>query len=163
MSIAEHIKASLQTPDFVVRGYLEDLRDEDLFIRPAPTANHIAWQLGHLIVSEHNLIEQVCPGQMPPLPPGFAEKYTKETAALDDPQAFHTKAEYLKLMDEQRAGTLAALAGLSDADLAKAAPEKLQQFAPTVGAAFSGQSMHWIMHAGQWVIVRRQLGKGPLF
>jgi hypothetical protein len=163
MSIAQHIKTSMETPTMVVNGYLADLTDADLLRRPTKGANHIAWQLGHLIVSEHNLIEMVCPGTMPKLPDGFAEKYTNDTAPVDDPAAFHKKDEYLRLMNEQRAGTLAALEKLSDDDLEKPAPEKIQQFGATVGTVFAGQNMHWVMHAGQWVIVRRQLGRKPLF
>ncbi len=163
MSIAEHIKESLGPPTFVVKGYLEDLSDADLMVRPTPGANHIAWQLGHLIASEREMIESVCPGSMPLLPAGFAEKHTTETAKSDKPADFHTKAEYVKLMDQQRAGTLAALAKLSDADLAKPGPEKMRQFAPTVGVMFAGQGLHWMMHAGQWAVVRRKLGRKPLF
>jgi len=163
VSIASHIKGSLESPGFVVNAYLEDLSDADLLIRPTEGANHIAWQLGHLIVSEHHLVNQVCPDSMPALPPGFAEKYTKETASIDDPTAFHTKDDYLRLMKEQREGTLAALAKLSDEELEKPSPESLQRFATTVGGVIAGQSMHWMMHAGQWVIVRRMLGRQPMF
>jgi hypothetical protein len=131
--------------------------------RPDPSANHIAWQLGHLITSEHNLNNMVCPDSMPALPEGFAEKHDKETATSDDPTAFCSKEEYLRLMAEQRAGTLALLATLSDQDLEKTAPEKIQKFGQTVGAVIAGQSAHWMMHAGQWVIVRRQLGKEAMF
>ena len=162
-AVAEHIKTELQMPNFVVKAYLEDLSDDQLMLRAAEGVNHIAWQVGHLIVSENQLINMVCPNSMPPLPEGFAEKHSKDTAASDNPQEFCTKAEYLKAMDEQRAGTLAALANLSDEDLAKPAPEDVQRIAPTVGAMFAMQGTHWMMHAGQWVVVRRQLGKPALF
>ena len=163
MSLATHIKASLELPQLVVKSYLDDLTDQDLFLRPAEKANHIAWQLGHLISAEHSLIEAVCPGTMPALPEGFDEQYSKETSASDEPAQFHSKAEYIRLMEEQRAGTLAALESLSDEQLEQPAPEKLQIFGSTVGAIFAGQATHWMMHAGQWVIVRRQLGREPLF
>lgn len=163
MSVAEHIKQSLIPPTNVVQGYLGDLSDADLLVRPCEGANHIAWQLGHLINAEHQLVEMVCPGSMPPLPEGFGDKYTTETAKLDDSAAFETKDRYLELMAEQRAGTLAALDKLSDADLAKPAPEKIQMLGATVGVIFAAQSMHWMMHAGQWAVVRRKLGKPPLF
>lgn len=163
MSIATQIKNELNLPDFVVKGYLQDLSDEDLMRRPVPNANHIAWQLGHLISSENQLQNMVCPDSMPALPEGFAEQHDKPTATSDDPAAFCSKDEYLKLMDEQRAGTLALLDKLSDEDLGKPAPEKIQQFGATVGAVIAGQSAHWMMHAGQWVIVRRQLGKEAMF
>lgn len=163
MKTVDLIKAVLTPSDMVVRKYLDDLTDADLLRRPCAGANHIAWQLGHTIVAEHQLIDMVCPGKMPPLPAGFAEKHTKDTAALDAPQAFLTKAEYLAQYSAQRAGTLAAAEQLSEEQLAAPTPEKVRMFAPTVAAMFTNQAGHWLMHAGQWVIVRRQLGKPPLF
>ena len=157
------IRSSLDMASYCVKSYLEDLTDADLLIRPTEGANHMAWQLGHLITAEHSLINMVCPGSMPDLPAGFAEHYTKETAGLDDASKFHTKDVYLKLMDEQRAGTLAALEKLSDEALDMDAPEAVRDYAPTVAATFALQSAHWMMHSGQWVIVRRQLGRKPLF
>ena len=142
----------------MVQAYLDGLTDEQLMLRPHADANHIAWQLGHLIAAENSLNNMVVPDSMPPLPEGFAEQHGKETAQNDDPDAFLKKAEYLKVMEEQRAGTLALLDRLSDEELQKPAPEKIQQFGATVGAVIGGQSAHWMMHAGQWVIVRRQLG-----
>ena len=163
MSIANHIETTLRLPSFVVQSYLQDLSDEDLLRRPVKNANHIAWQLGHLIVAENSLNNMVCPDSMPPLPPGFAEKHTKETSSSDDRAAFCTKQEYLKAMEEQRAGTLALLKRLSDAELEQASPEKIRRLGATVGAVIAGQATHWMMHAGQWVIVRRQLGKEATF
>ncbi len=163
MSIATQIKAELQLPTFVVQGYLQDLTDADLLRRPAENANHIAWQLGHLISSEHSLNNMVYPDSMPALPAGFAEKHSKETASSDKSNDFYTKDEYLKFMEEQRAGTLALLERLSDEDLEKPAPDDIQKVGATVGAVIAGQSAHWMMHAGQWVIVRRQLGKKAMF
>ena len=163
MSIAQAIKVIMDTPTSIVNGYLGDLSDEELLVRPVDGANHIAWQLGHLIVSENHMMNQVCPDCMPALPEGFAEKYTKETAAVNEPTAFHSKAEYVKLMNEQRAATSAALEKLSDADLEKPAPESLQQFGATVAAIIGGQVTHWMMHAGQWAVTRRKLGRKPLF
>ncbi len=66
-------------------------------------------------------------------------------------------------MTEQREGTLKLLAGLSDEELMQPSPETMRYFGPTVGTIFSGEAGHWLMHSGQWVIVRRKLGKDPLF
>lgn len=160
MNSRDAIRLGIDMADFVVMGYLGDLTDADLMLRPHPGCNHINWQVGHLIVSEHNLINQVAPGAMPALPAGFAEKYTKETANSNDLAKFAGKDELLRVAKEQRAATLAALSQLSDADLDK--PSGVD-YAPTVGSMFSLQGSHWMMHAGQWVIVRRNLGKPPLF
>jgi hypothetical protein len=163
MSIAIHIRQTLELPTMIVRRYLEDLTDEDLFVRPFATMNHIAWQLGHLIAGENFHICQIVPGVMPALPEGFRERHSKDTASSDDRSLFCTKAEYLKLMELQRMGTLNALEGMSNEDLLKPSPESLRYFGPTVGTVFSGQSAHWMMHAGQWAVIRRKLGKPPLF
>ncbi|WP_299460516.1 DinB family protein [uncultured Gimesia sp.] len=163
MSLAEHIKVTLELPALVVKSYLEDLTDEELFVRPAEKMNHIAWQLGHLILSEHFHVTQVAPDSMPRLPDGFKECYTRETAASDQPADFHTKAEYLQLMQEQRQGTLDVLSKLSDQELMQPAPEAVRYLGSTTGCVFAGESTHWMMHAGQWAVVRRKLGKPPLF
>ncbi len=160
MDSREAIKLSIGTADFVAMGYLADLTDQDLMLRPHPGCNHINWQIGHLVAAEHDLIEKVASGAMPALPAGFAAKYTKETASSDDPAKFATKDELLRVAKEQRAATLTALSKVSDADLDRATG---LDYAPTVGAIFALQGSHWLMHCGQWVVVRRSLGKPALF
>jgi hypothetical protein len=163
MNAREAIKLSYGTPDRICRGYLEDLKDADLMVRPVPGANHIAWQLGHLISTEYDTIESMYPGSSPPLPAGFKEKHNKQTAASDDPKAFYTKDEYLKLYDQVRAGTMKALDAAKETDFDNAAPESVRRFCPTVAAVFALHPNHWLMHAGQWAVTRRKLGKPPLF
>ncbi len=163
MNGSEAIKAGIDMGDMITMSYIQDLTDEQMMQRPHPECNHLKWQIGHLIASENMMINGVAPGSMPALPEGFGERYSKETATSDDASAFDSKDELLRLYQEQRAGTLAALANCSDEDLNAPAPESMQSYAPTVGAAFSMQGSHWLMHAGQWAVVRRQLGKPPLF
>jgi DinB family protein len=157
------LRAGILGSQKVVDAYLEDLSDADLLVRPVPGANHIAWQLGHLIGSENGMIEGVKPKSMPALPEGFRQKHNKETVKSDDPKVFLTKAEYLKLMKQQRTATLAALETMSDADLDQPAPEAMRAYVKTVGDVFVMQGNHWMMHAGQWAIIRRKLGRPPLF
>lgn len=152
-----------QCADMICQSYLSDLTDAELLVRPIPGTNHIAWQLGHIIASEHQMIDEACPGTMPPLPASFAEKHSKATSASDNPADFLTKAEYLKLMAEQRQGTLTALAKQSDADFDKPGPESMRAYAPTFGSLFSMIGSHWLMHSGQWAVTRRKLGRAPLF
>ena len=160
MNPREAIKLSIDMGDFVAKGYLEDLTDAELFHRPAPNANHINWQLGHLIASTNFHLSKAAPGSEKPLPAGFAEKYTADAATSDDRKAFLTKDELLQVHAEQRAAMLSALAKQSDADLDR--PSGVE-YAPTVGALFSVEGSHWLMHAGQWAVIRRQLGRKPLF
>lgn len=163
MNSRDAIKSAIDMGDMISMSYLQDLTDEQMMQRPHPECNHLKWQIGHLISSERMMIEGVSPGSMPALPEGFAERYSKETAKSDDASAFDTKEELLRVYQVQRAGTLAALAKLSEEELDNASPESMQSYAPNVASAFSMQGSHWLMHAGQWAVLRRQLGKPPLF
>jgi len=146
----------------MMKMFLGDLSDADLLVRPAPGANHIAWQLGHLIASEVNLLGMVGI-KAGPLPAGFAEKHTKETASVDTPSAFLKKAEYLQLADKIHADTMAALEKISDAEMDKATTGPMAQYAPKVGLMFLLIANHIMMHAGQFTVLRRKLGKPILF
>ena len=163
MKAADALKMSIDMGRFVGMAYLDDLTDQELMLRPHPDCNTINWQVGHLVAAEHQMMEMIAPGSMPALPEGFAEKYSKDTAKSDDASQFASKQELVDTFEAQRAATLATLDKMSDDQLAAAAPEPMQSYAPTVADVFSMQGSHWLMHAGQWVIVRRNLGKPAMF
>lgn len=163
MNVHEALRGAIAGADSITTAYLNDLNDADLMVRPVLGVNHIAWQLGHLIAAENDMVGQTCPGAMPALPAGFAEKYTNDTAASDDPKAFLRKDDYLRLYRQQREATLKALDSLTEADFDRPAPERFRHFVPTIGGIFNMQATHWLMHAGQWAVVRRKLGRKPLF
>jgi DinB superfamily len=160
MNAKTAIKLAIDAGDMVSLPYLEDLTDEEMLKRPCSGCNHINWQVGHLIKAEHDMVESALPGSLPDLPAGFADRYSKETATSDNPNDFVKKDELLAIHKRQRAATLAALEKLSNDELD--GPSGIE-FAPTVASALSMQGSHWLMHAGQWVVVRRQLGRKPLF
>ena len=160
MDSREAIKLSIEMAEMISMGYLNDLTTQEFMLRPHPDCNHINWQVGHLIVAEHEMINKVAPDSMPPLPAGFAEKYTKEMAKSDDAGAFAHKDELMQTHKQQYTAMLAALSKVSDADLSK--PTGVE-YAPTVASMYAMQGSHWLMHAGQWVIVRRNLGKPAMF
>lgn len=162
MTAKQVLEHTIRFCDNVLRAYLSDLDDGELLVRPVPGANHIAWQLGHLIASERSLVSELGHA-MPELPPGFAEAHSRETAGLDDPQRFASKRQYLELLDRVRAGTLAALHKTAEPDFDRPAPERFRAYAPTVMSVFHLVGTHMLMHAGQFVPVRRKLGKPVLF
>ncbi len=153
------LREQLGAAEMICRMYLDDLTDEEMLRRPCPGGNHIKWQVGHLILSEHRMVARAQAGTMPDLPAGFAERYCKEASANDSPDEFDSKGLLLEEMSRQRGGTLSLLDRLSESDLDR--PSGLE-YAPTVGSLIGMQAVHWLMHAGQWAVVRRQLGRAPL-
>jgi uncharacterized damage-inducible protein DinB len=153
------IRNVAQTTDVVLKAYLQDLSDADLLMRPAPNANHIAWQLGHLINAEQELLKVIPGATAVELPAGWAAQHGKENAAKDPPTGFRTKAEYLDLYGKVRENTIKLLGSLPDADLDKPTTGRMAQFAPTWGSLFVLIANHPMMHAGQIAVLRRKLGK----
>jgi hypothetical protein len=158
MNAKQAIQSMLDTSDMIIGAYIGDLSDADIMVRAVPGMNHIAWQLGHLIGSERWFVETVKPGSCPPLPDGFAEAHDRATSTVDDPSKFRGREEYQELWKNQRAATKAVLDAMSDADLDRTDPS-FPSFAPNVGVLLSMCGLHPMMHAGQFVAVRRKLDK----
>ncbi len=164
MNSIELLKGSLALSKNMIGMIVADLSDADLLVRPVPEANHFAWQLGHLILAERNiLLEQLPSASMPELPAGFAEAHGKDAAASNDPSKFCTKDQYLALLGQIRDASVAALSKLSESDLDKPTVGGLAGFFPTLGSIFGMLSDHIMMHLGQATVVRRKLGKPVLF
>jgi hypothetical protein len=163
MNFKDAIRSSLTAADFLTYGYLDDITSAEMLVRPLPDANHIAWALGHVISAEYRLAEGALPGSMPKLPEGFMEKHTKDTAGKDDPAAFLSKEEYFSIAKQIRAGTLAALEKMSDADLEQPVSGRVPPFVKCAGDCFVTIGSHWSLHAGQWALVRRNLGRPRQF
>ena len=164
MNGIETIQAALEGTKATLNWFVGDLSDADLFVRPAPTANHIAWQIGNVIVGDQHLVsEQLPEASYPELPAGFKENHGAEGAKKDGPEGFLSKAEYLALFESVRAATIAAVGKLSDADLDRPTKGRMLAFAPKLGDLLLLVSNHTLMHAGQFSVIRRLLGKPVLF
>lgn len=162
MTGKDAIRHVIEFCDTVTQGYIGDLRDEELLVRSVPGSNHIAWQLGHLITSEHHMLTQLG-HRPPPLPAGFAESHAAEAATSDDPAKFRRREEYAALLTAMKDAALAAVAATREEDLDKPGPESMRAYAPTVNAVLMLLGTHRLMHAGQFVPIRRKLGRKPLF
>ncbi|WP_165231069.1 DinB family protein [Aquisphaera insulae] len=161
MSPKDVLRTSIKGSDRIITSYLSDLSDADLLVRAVPGMNHIAWQMGHLIVSGNRMMNMIEEGSAPALPEGFAAAHNKEAAASDDPSQFTSRATYVELWEAGQKAALALLERTPEARLDEADP-KFPAFAPTVGALFGALSYHPMMHAGQFVAVRRKEGKPVL-
>jgi uncharacterized damage-inducible protein DinB len=162
MTAKDCCKYLLEENRKMVGMYISDLSDADLAVRPAPGANTIGWQLGHIIVGEVHFFQKGMPGvKSPELPAGLAEKHGADAAKAEPQGGYLKKEEYLALFDKVRASTIAALDAMTDADLDK--DSGLGDFCPTVGKTFLMCADHDMMHAGQFTVLRRKLGKPVLF
>jgi hypothetical protein len=159
MNTHEAIISNLHTARYVMSSYLGDLTDSDLLVRPVSGAHHAAWQLGHLIVSEYQMLNGVKPGSAPSLPADFIAKHDKTAAGSSNLSDFCSKEQYISLMQGLREATIATLSQLTIDDLSKPGPEAMRSYAPRVGSVFLAIANHELMHSGQIAVIRRVLGK----
>jgi hypothetical protein len=162
MTTKDLLRRLIESSHRIVRTYVADLSDAESLVRPVPGANHAAWQLGHMIGGTQRMLTAIG-RSAPALPGGFAEAHQRETCGSDDPAKFAKMSEYLALMDQMTAASLAAVDATPDADFDKPGPEPMRQYAPTVGVVLALLGSHWLMHAGQFVVLRRKLGRPVMF
>ena len=156
--------AALETTKGSLEMLIADFTDAELLVRPVPEANHAAWQIGNVIGGDPFLVLAELPDTVyPELPAGFAELHSGKGAKIDRAEGFLTKDGYLKLLNEVRAVTIAAVAKLTDADLDRPSSEKMRWAGPTLAHVLLFVANHTIQHAGQFTVIRRKLGKPVLF
>ena len=163
MTLIEILANNAETNLGMVKFMLADFSDAEMVARAAPNANHVAWQVGHLMTSEVSLLNQAKAGAVPELPASFVAKFTNETAKVDDPKAFPTKAKLLGQFEKVRSATVKWIRSLTETECNRPMPEKLHAFAKTWGELAIMIPVHTSMHVGQIQVIRRKLGKKVLF
>jgi len=160
MSVAEFFSKNILQTKGLIDMTLKDFSDADMMFRPAKTANHAIWQMGHLCNSVRGMVS-ACDASVK-FPYEDDTRFGKSKAAFDDATFFPNKAELLSRWDQAMDIAAGWVAKLSDADFAKPTPEHLQKFAPTVGNIAILLASHPYMHLGQFQVTRRALGKPHL-
>ena len=143
----------------MLQSYVGDMTDQELLTRPGENCNHVAWQLGHLISSEASLLNMIKDGSAIELPEGFAEAHDKSATGCDDAAKFWSKDEYLDLYQKTRKNSVETLNGMSEEEMNAESPEQFRAMCPDKRAMSMLVAAHPMMHVGQFVPVRRALGK----
>ena len=157
MSTTDLLSKSILQTKSMIDSALADFSDADMMFRPAKTANHAIWQMGHLCNATRGMVSACDPSASFPFEDDT--RFGKSKASFDDAKFFPNKAELLKRWDQAMDTAAAWVATLSDADLAKPTPEPLRGFAPTFGSVAILLASHPFMHLGQFQVTRRALGK----
>jgi hypothetical protein len=161
MAMNQLLADNIKMAKTLTQGLLADFTEEEMLFRPAKGANHAMWQLGHLVGATWGMMAGCDPTVKSPV--ADDTRFKKEMASVDDPAKFPKKEEVMKLFADALDAAAAWAGKLSESDLAKPAPERLQRMAPTVGHVAMLMSAHPTMHMGQYTVARRALGKPVIF
>lgn len=153
------------------RGYtvelLATIPEADWFVMPAGCPSHVGWQVGHLAVAEARLVVERIGGRTSVgggvLPADFLKLFARESVPDADPGRHPSPGEIRQVFDRVHETALQTLRDTADADLETLAVGTPHRFCRTKADFARWVSHHEFTHSGQIGLIRRMLGKGPVW
>ena len=160
--------AVLGQVDFARRYTLELLENtpEELWpIVPKGASSHIAWQVGHLAVSQYGLMlfrqRGRAEGDLELMPGWLRKRFGRGSVPPTDPSEIPSKATLLECLSNIHTASMAALPGFS-ADQLLQPTEMPYAVHPIKLGALLFCPLHESIHIGQIGILRRLHGLSPV-
>ena len=125
-------------------------------IAPSPAGNGINWVVGHVIAVRSRALHKIL-GLPPIFDEATAAPYERGSTPLAAADAQPLES-LLALLSASQKTLPDAVAAMSDASLAAAAPQPSMPGVTTVGSLLAGLAFHEAYHVGQTGILRRLLG-----
>jgi uncharacterized damage-inducible protein DinB len=148
-----------------VQEFTDDLAPDQWFWHPAEFTTHVAWQVGHLAVSEYNLCLRRIRGRTKAdetlIPDAFIEHFKLGSQPVAGAENYPPIAEIKRVFNAVHAQSLQELATLSDEALDVPLEQPHPVFQTKLGAVDYAPS-HEMVHAGQIGLLRRLMGKPAL-
>ena len=151
------------------RQYILELLDatpQELWFQiPEGHRTHIAWQVGHLAVSQYGLLMFRIRGRQSEdlklIPGKFRKAYGRESTPSTEPDGQPTAAQLLTRMSDVYQCAMSELDAI-DPSLLNESIERPYAAYPTKLGAILFCPIHEMLHAGQIGVIRRGLGLTPL-
>ena len=153
------------------RGYtvelLGNIPEADWFTMPAGCPSHVGWQVGHLAIAEARLIlERVGRREFYAdglVPADYLKLFGRDSVPDPDPVRYPSPGDIRTVFDRVHDAALQTLRDTTDADLDTLAVGTPHRFCRTKADYARWVSHHEFLHAGQIGLIRRMLGKGPVW
>jgi hypothetical protein len=147
------------------KRFLAGLSDDEWFWCPSELSTHIAWQVGHVAVSQYNLCLRRVRGRTAEdeslIPDRFIDVF--QFGSTPDPVMANNPplAEIRQVFDAVEQQIVTELATRNDAELDTPVEPPHPVF-KTKLEAVEYAPPHELVHAGQIALLRRMMGKPPL-
>ena len=159
-TINDAIAQGLTQSGMLLNRYTADLTPQEYLHRPTAKANCVAWTIGHLILSDRGVLKRLGQTDLPALPDGFEKRFSRDEGC-PQADAFGDVTALLPLFNQHRQQLIEAVKRATPQQL-NAPLEKPHPMFGNVGEMALFMSAHAAMHAGQFTIIRRSLGRPPL-
>ena len=165
---ATMLQAAIGQLEFA-RNYTLELLDatpqDRWFEMPDGLPTNIAWQVGHLAVSQYGLLMFRIRGREPSdlelIPGPFRKKYSRQTTPSGDAEGQMSPSELLERLATIKEQSLEVLATVEPATLLETVDMPYAHWPIKLGAILFCP-MHEQIHAGQIGLIRRGLGLDPI-
>jgi DinB superfamily len=152
-----------------IRAYtldlLESVPDSLWPAIPSGAATHIAWQVGHLAVSQYGLMlfrqRGRAEGDLDLMPGWLRKRFGRGSVPATDPSDVPTKAILLDLLDRIHRESMAVVPTLTIEQLSETTDMPYASFPIKLGALMFCP-IHESIHAGQIGFLRRMHGLDPI-
>ena len=146
------------------KSYVEDLTPEQWYWQPEPGMNHVAWQVGHIAVSQHALCLKRVRGDSPDdaqaLPEDFYKRFGRGSEPVPGADQNPGPDTLVGALDSVFQMVERELSQKSDAELDQPMSKPHPMFDTVLGGVeFSPQ--HEMLHVGQVILLRRLMGIEP--
>jgi uncharacterized damage-inducible protein DinB len=162
MSLKERLERQLVNMRQMSERLLVDFqRPEEWVFQVHPNCNHALWFAGHMANIDNFFLSLVAPEKSRPMPE-FNARFGMGSLPTSRADDYPPPETVLATMRERRQTLLAALAEMTDDDLARKLPAGTPGFLSDVGSVFELAIWHEGQHNGQLSVARRALGHKPL-
>ena len=145
---------------------LAGVGDEDWFRMPSEGVTHIGWQVGHLAIAEYRLLLAQLRGMRPEdeefVPANYVALFGRGSEPSADKSIYPSPAELRQVLDAVHEHALAQLASFPDDQLDQQ-PERDHRICKTKLDCIEWCARHEMVHVGQIGLLKRLLGKQPVW
>ena len=159
------LKQIKQTRRYTLR-LLENTDESEWFRQPAEGVTHIAWQVGHLAMAEYRLALERIRGRNPEdaslISDEFQAHFRRDSVPNPDASCYPALTEICAVLDRVHQQALRELPALTEQDLDSQPTAPHPLFDTKLGALL-WCAQHEMLHAGQIGLLRRLLGRPPVW
>lgn len=161
----EHVLAQMQWCRVYTLQLLDSVPQELWYVKPAGLTTHLAWQVGHLAVSEYGLMlfrqRGRSPGDLELMPGWLRKQFGRGTQPMEESQAGPEPQQLLDRLEKIHQQAIAEVRQLSPQTLAEPTEMPYTAYPIKLGALLFCP-IHESLHAGQIGILRRAHGLAPI-
>lgn len=152
------ILSQFSTSEFLMTKMTEDLDDKEFFAPSVPGANHAAWIVGHMAVSEDSMIASLTGKEK--RHPEVYDLFRGGSMCFADASKYPSRKEIEELFRDCRAHAVASLKASDESKWNDPSPEGWpKDVFPTLGSIWALFGTHPYWHIGQLTVCRVALGK----